>query len=66
MRQSPLISGIFYILFGFLFTYFAIVNVSDSGWGFWAYMLVLVATFDFGSGIRMMMFHFKLKKAQKK
>ncbi|WP_071461349.1 YdiK family protein [Bacillus massilinigeriensis] len=65
MRQSPLVSGIFYILFGVLFTYFAIVNVEESGWGFWTYTIVLVATFDFGSGIRMLLLHFKLKQQQK-
>lgn len=66
MKQSPLFSGIVYILLGSLFTYFAVQNVNDSGWGFFSYLLVLLATFDFGSGIRMIMFHFKLKNIQKK
>ncbi|MGV2942380.1 YdiK family protein [Mesobacillus sp. LC4] len=66
MKQSPLFSGIVYILLGSLFTYFAIQNVNDSGWGFFSYLLVALATFDFGSGIRMILFHFKLKNIQKK
>lgn len=66
MRQSPLFSGIVYILLGSLFTYFAIQNVNETGWGFFTYLLVLLATFDFGSGIRMILFHFKLKQIQKK
>ncbi|WP_226086401.1 MULTISPECIES: YdiK family protein [Mesobacillus] len=66
MKQSPLFSGIVYILLGSLFTYFAIQNVNDSGWGFFSYLLVALATFDFGSGIRMILFHFKLKNIKKK
>ncbi|NKE08111.1 YdiK family protein [Mesobacillus selenatarsenatis] len=66
MKQSPLFSGIVYILLGSLFTYFAIQNVNDSGWGFFSYLLVALATFDFGSGIRMILFHFKLKNINKK
>lgn len=66
MKQSPIFSGIVYILLGSLFTYFAIQNVNESGWGFFSYLLVALATFDFGSGIRMILFHFKLKNVQKK
>ncbi|RSD20752.1 YdiK family protein [Mesobacillus subterraneus] len=66
MKQSPLFSGIVYILLGSLFTYFAVQNVNESGWGFFSYLLVALATFDFGSGIRMILFHFKLKQMQKK
>ncbi|MCM3667166.1 YdiK family protein [Mesobacillus subterraneus] len=66
MKQSPIFSGIVYILLGSLFTYFAIQNVNESGWGFFSYLLVALATFDFGSGIRMILFHFKLKQIQKK
>ncbi|MGA9224996.1 MAG: YdiK family protein [Mesobacillus sp.] len=66
MKQSPLFSGIVYFLLGSLFTYFAIQNVNETGWGFFTYLLVMLATFDFGSGIRMILFHFKLKQIQKK
>ncbi|WP_059174235.1 YdiK family protein [Bacillus sp. FJAT-27445] len=66
MRQSPLFSGIVYLLLGLLFTYFAVESVRNEGWGFFAYLLVILATFDFGAGIRMIGIHFKLKKTQKK
>lgn len=66
MKQSPLVSGVIYILLGSLFTYFAIENVNEAGWGFFSYLLVMLATFDFGSGIRMILLHFKLKQLQKK
>ncbi|MCA0150235.1 MULTISPECIES: YdiK family protein [Rossellomorea] len=63
MRRSPLFSGVIYLLLGVLFTYFAVQNVqNDEGWGFFTYMLIFLATLDFGSGLRMVMLHFKIKK----
>ncbi|WP_342043620.1 YdiK family protein [Bacillus sp. OTU2372] len=61
MRRSPLFSGFIYILLGGLFTYFAIDHVHTNGWGFFGYLLVLLATFDFGSGLKMILFHIKYK-----
>lgn len=62
MRVSPLSSGILYIILGILFTYFAIDSVQREGeWGFFTYLLILLATFDFGNGLRMIFFHFKMK-----
>ncbi|MCR8850871.1 YdiK family protein [Rossellomorea sp. SC111] len=66
MRRSPLFSGVIYLLLGVLFTYFAVQNVqNDEGWGFFTYMLIFLATLDFGSGLRMVMLHFKIKKQLK-
>lgn len=65
MKQSPLFSGIVYIALGLLFTYLAVENVNQTGWGFFSVVLVLLATFDIGSGVRMIQFHFKLKQIQK-
>jgi Domain of unknown function (DUF4305) len=66
LRQSPLFSGIVYVLLGSLFTFFAIENLSDNGgWGFFTFVLIILATFDFGSGIRMILFHFHIKRQQK-
>ncbi len=42
------------IFFGVIFTYFTIRQVSNAGWGFFAYLLAALAAFDFGSGIRML------------
>lgn len=62
MRQSPLVSGIIYIVLGVLFTFFAVQDVQRNGeWGFFTYLLVILATFDFGSGIRMILLHYKIK-----
>ncbi|AIM16797.1 MULTISPECIES: YdiK family protein [Neobacillus] len=66
MRRSPLFSGLIYFLLGSLFTYFAIEDVQNNGWGFFSYLLVILATFDFGSGLKMIHFHFKYKDQLKK
>ncbi|OLS37316.1 YdiK family protein [Bacillus sp. MRMR6] len=66
MRRSPLFSAFIYILLGFLFTYFAVEDVSQNGWGFFSYLLVLLATFDFGSGVKILFFYFKYKDKLKK
>lgn len=66
MRRSPLMSGIIYIVLGCLFTYFAIEDVTLNGWGFFSYLLVILATFDFGSGLRMIFFYNRYKDKIKK
>lgn len=66
MRRSPLLSGIIYIVLGALFTYFAISDVQTNGWGFFSYLLVILATFDFGAGLKMIIFHYKYKDQVKK
>ena len=67
MRRTPLVSGIIYMILGILFTYIAIQNVQrDQGWGIFTYFLIIIATFDFGTGLRMVAFHFKFVKSQKK
>ncbi|WP_449622994.1 YdiK family protein [Robertmurraya sp. Marseille-Q9965] len=66
MRQTPLFSGILYIILGLFFTYFAVQDLQQNGeWGIFTYLLVILATFDFGNGIRMILFHFKIKTLQK-
>jgi len=66
MRQSPLFSGVIYIILGALFTLFAIQDLQQNGeWGFFTYLLVLLATFDIGSGIRMILLHYKIKESKK-
>jgi len=65
LRQSPLFSGIIYLFLGSVFTFFAIENINEAGgWGFFTFLLIILATFDFGSGIRMILFHFHIKKQQ--
>ncbi len=66
MRQSPLFSGIIYIILACLFTYLATTNVTESGWTIFSFFLILLATFDFGSGLRLVIFHFRIKKLSEK
>ena len=66
MKRSPMFSGFIYILLGGLFTYFAIEDVSKNGWGFFSYLLVILATFDFGSGIRIIFYYKNIKNQMKK
>ena len=60
--RSPLVHGFIYLLLGTFFTYFAINSVNTSGWGVWAYLFIGLATFDIGSGLRMILLHFKIKQ----
>jgi hypothetical protein len=66
MRQSPLISGLIYLFLGILFTYFAVQDVQSSGWGIFSIMLVILATFDLGSGLKMLLFIFFSNKGKLK
>jgi uncharacterized membrane protein HdeD (DUF308 family) len=67
LRQTPLFSGIVYLLLGIVFTFFAIQNINEDGeWGFFTILLIILATFDLGSGIRMILIHFHLKKQKNK
>lgn len=65
MRQSTLLPGITYIVLGILFTFFAIQDLQRNGeWGFFTFLFALLAAFDIGSGIRMILFHMKLKSVE--
>jgi hypothetical protein len=66
MRRTPLVSGMLYLLLGILFTYFAIQNVQEEGWGFFSYILVILATFDLGAGLKMLAIHVKIKTSTTK
>lgn len=63
--KSPLFSGLIYIVLGCVFTFFAVQQVSTSGWGIFAYVLLILAAFDLGTGLRMIALHFKMKNEQK-
>ena len=67
VRQTPLISGIIYVVFGIIFILFAIQNVATDGeWGIFTILLVIFATFDFGSGFKLIRKHFKHKNQKTK
>lgn len=63
--RSPLFSAVFYFILGIVFTVFAVQQVTASGWSFFSYVLIILATFDFGAGIRLINIHFKLKQQHK-
>jgi hypothetical protein len=54
-----LVSGILYIAFGIAFTFFAVQQVKMNGFGLMAYLLIILATLDFGAGIRLVVIYFK-------
>ncbi|MGG3451758.1 YdiK family protein [Domibacillus aminovorans] len=64
MRQSPLAAGIFYNILGGFFVFLAVQDVNVNGFRFFNYVLILLATFDIGTGLRLMLIHFKVKNSQ--
>ncbi len=66
-RQSPLVTGLINLSLGAVFTVLAIYYISeDGGWNIWSILCVVLATFDVGNGIRLLMFNARLKRMQKK
>jgi len=66
MRRTPLFSGLIYMILGGIFVVLATNDVQSRGWDFFSYLLVILATIDLGSGIKMIVFHFKYKDKLKK
>lgn len=64
--RSPLFSGVIYLLLGGVFTVFAIQQVTLNDWNFFAYVLIIIATFDFVAGFRLIFRYFNIKKGKKK
>ncbi|WP_163970906.1 YdiK family protein [Oceanobacillus halotolerans] len=62
MRISPKAMSIIYLLMGVLFVYIAIQSVEDTIWNITTMVFAVVASLDFGVGIRLMSLHFRLKK----
>ncbi|WP_204469074.1 DUF4305 domain-containing protein [Shouchella xiaoxiensis] len=44
--------GFFYFILGFLFVFLTYQQVEANGWGFFAFLLAFMATFDFFLGWR--------------
>nr|WP_249306340.1 DUF4305 domain-containing protein [Lederbergia citrea] len=59
-------SSFVYLVLGVVFTVFAVQQVTMNDWNFFAYLLIILATFDFGASFRLFSLHLKLKKQQKK
>lgn len=65
-RISLIPNAIFFLLLGFMFIFIAIQTVEDTVWNFTTILIATIATFDIGIAIRIIMVHFRLKKANKK
>lgn len=63
--QSYLTRGIFFSVLGIFFVLFAIQDVNTNGFGPFTYVLILLATMDVGTGIRLMFMYIKERKKQK-
>lgn len=63
MRQSSMFSGIIYLFLGILFTYFAIQDVQTGGWGIFTILLAILAAFDCGKGIKLILFSILIRKS---
>lgn len=66
MFFSPLRVSIFYFFLGVLFTYLAINSITNSTWNILTYILVIIATFDFGVSIRAFNLYLRLKSNHRK
>ncbi len=64
--KALLTTSILYIVFGIIFTLFAIHQVRINGWGIFVYLLIILATIDTGSGLRYLFLYFRNKKAPQK
>lgn len=62
MRASPIMMALLYFSIGSLLVFFAIQNVSTSGWNFWSYLIISFAAIDFMIAFRF----YQLRKAIKK
>jgi hypothetical protein len=58
-------SGIMYFAFGTFFTYFTILQVNHSGWGLFPCLLAGLATLDLGTGLKIIIRHFRDKYHEK-
>lgn len=45
-------SSIIYFILGIMFTYMAVISITDTIWNITTILLLLVAALDFGVGIR--------------
>lgn len=66
MFHPLLTTSILYLLFGFIFTVFAIQQVRLNGWGIFVYLLIGLATIDTGAGLRYLIAYVRRKKTPQK
>jgi hypothetical protein len=50
-----------YLILGGIFTYLAVISVEDTIWNFYTLLLMVMATFDFGLAVRLILLHRRTK-----
>ncbi|KAA0543388.1 DUF4305 domain-containing protein [Bacillus sp. BGMRC 2118] len=66
MRTSPFLMGLLYFGMGAVFVVLAIQSAQVDMWSFSTIILMIVATFDIGVGVRMFLLHNRIKKMKNK
>lgn len=56
MRTSPYTMALIYVAMGALFTYLAIQSAEETIWNFSTVLLMIIATFDFSTAIRFILY----------
>lgn len=56
MRTSPYTMALIYVAMGALFTYLAIQSAEETIWNFSTILLMIIATFDFSTAIRFILY----------
>ena len=64
--NTLLTTSILYLLFGIIFTVFAIQQVRLNGGGIFVCLLISLATIDTGAGLRYLMAYYRGKKSHEK
>ncbi|KEF36854.1 protein of unknown function (DUF4305) [Schinkia azotoformans MEV2011] len=62
MRTSPYTMALIYGAMGALFTYLAIQSAKETIWNFSTILLMMIATFDFSTAIRFILYRRMIKK----
>ncbi|EKN64464.1 YdiK family protein [Schinkia azotoformans] len=62
MRTSPYTMALIYGAMGALFTYLAIQSAKETIWNFSTILLMMIATFDFSTAIRFILYKRMIKK----
>ncbi|KMJ56110.1 YdiK family protein [Alkalihalophilus sp. As8PL] len=65
MRVSPTAMALMYFTLGVLVVYIAILKVEQTGWDFWAYLIIGFAAFDFLIAYRFFRIRRVIKQIQK-
>lgn len=65
MRTSPFLMGLLYFGMGAVFLVLAVQSAQVDMWSFSTIILMIVATFDIGVGIRMFLLQKRINKIKK-